>query len=126
MKPCIYCLEKQPDDQFNREHVIPEAFGKFEGNLVLECVCEACNTYFANTIDLKLARDSIEGIDRFWSGMKPAAEFKSLGPRSTTTVRFKEGAIHGGEGYAVANPNGTELRVFAFPNGLRHDYRPAA
>lgn len=29
MKLCIYCLEKKPDDQFNREHVVPEAFGKF-------------------------------------------------------------------------------------------------
>jgi len=32
---CIWCLETKPESAFNREHVIPEAFGKFENNLVL-------------------------------------------------------------------------------------------
>jgi hypothetical protein len=115
MRICIYCLERKPDEAFDREHVIPQAFGKFERNLVLDCVCKACNQYFANTIDLKFARDSIEGFDRFESGMKPASEFKSLGPNSTTIVKFAEGAIQGATGYTVANPDGPGLKVMAFP-----------
>ena len=35
MKRCIHCLAEKPDSSFNREHVLPEAFGTFEGNLVL-------------------------------------------------------------------------------------------
>jgi hypothetical protein len=115
VRVCIYCLNKKPDGSFNTEHVIPQAFGQFEGNLVLDCVCFECNDYFGRTIDLKFARDSIEGIDRIWSGIKPASEFKSLGRRSTTRVRFKEEAVYGAEGYPAANVDGPELRVMAFP-----------
>ena len=115
MRPCIYCLQKKPEGEFNAEHVVPQAFGKFEDNLVLDCVCSECNGYFGKTLDLKLARDSIEGIDRFWSGMKPVSEFKSMGPRSTTRARFKEGSIYGGEGYPAPNPSGPDLRILAFP-----------
>jgi hypothetical protein len=115
VRVCIYCLEKKPDEAFNAVHVVPQAFGQFEGNLVLGCVCTECNDYFGRTIDLKLARDSIEGIDRYWSGMKPVSEFKSLSARSTTSARFKEGSIYGEEGYPAANADGEDLRVMAFP-----------
>jgi hypothetical protein len=115
MRVCIYCLEKKPDEAFNADHVIPQAFGKFEGNLVLDCVCTDCNHYFGGTLDLKLARDSIEGIDRIWTGMKSASEFKSLGSKSTTRVRFKPGSVYGAEGYPAPNATGPDLRVMAFP-----------
>jgi len=115
-KVCIHCLDRKPDASFNAEHVIPQAFEKFEGNLVLDCVCVECNDYFGGTIDLKIARDSIEGIDRFWSKKRSTSEYKSLGARSTTVVRFSEGSIHGSMGYFAANPDGTELRVFPFPS----------
>jgi HNH endonuclease len=125
VRVCIYCLIKKPEDAFNREHVIPEAFGTFQGNLVLDCVCQDCNQHFGDTIDLKFARDSIEGIDRFWSGMKSPAEFKSFGHKSTTKVKFKDGAIQGGTGYAAANLEGQELKVFAFPQiGLQQPPGP--
>ena len=87
---CIYCLEKKPRGAFNREHVIPESFGKFQDNLVLECVCAACNALFAREHDLKLARDSVEGLDRFRWGLEAHAEYKSLGRRSTTRVEVME------------------------------------
>ena len=125
MRTCVYCLERKPDDAFDREHVIPQAFGTFERNLVLDCVCKDCNQYFANSIDRKFARDSAEALDRYWSGMKPTSEFKSLGPNSTTSVKFKDGAIQGGTGYAAANPDGPDLKVFAFPQiGLEQPPNP--
>ena len=69
MPKCLDCHEVKEADAFNREHVIPEAFGRFEENMVLKLVvCETCNTYFANHLELRLARDSIEGLDRYEHG----------------------------------------------------------
>jgi hypothetical protein len=115
MRVCIYCLDRKADDEFNREHVIPQAFSTFEDNLVLDCVCKNCNDYFANGIDLKFARDSIEGYSRYFAGLRPASEFKGLGPKSTTRVEFPEGSIQGRWGYNVPNPDGPELKVVARP-----------
>lgn len=30
MKKCIYCLTEKDEAEFDKEHVIPRAFGKFE------------------------------------------------------------------------------------------------
>jgi hypothetical protein len=113
---CIYCLEeKGPEDFHGREHVIPQAFGCVgTNNMVLKCVCDACNYEFGRTIDLKLARDSAEGLDRVNRGLKPASEYKSLGARSTSRVEFKEGPLAGGKGYHVPS-QGDGIGVRAFP-----------
>lgn len=60
MPQCIYC--KQADVQFNREHVIPEAFGTFGADtMILESqVCMPCNSKLGGRLDLVLARDSWE------------------------------------------------------------------
>lgn len=60
MPQCIYC--KQADARFNREHVIPEAFGTFGADtMVLEGqVCMPCNSTLGSRLDLVLARDSWE------------------------------------------------------------------
>ena len=60
MPRCIYC--KQVDVQFNREHVIPEAFGTFGADtMILEGqVCKPCNSTLGGRLDLVLARDSWE------------------------------------------------------------------
>jgi hypothetical protein len=34
MPKCIYCLRTDPPCGFNQEHVIPQALGKFEGDVV--------------------------------------------------------------------------------------------
>ncbi len=118
MPRCIYCLEDKPPAAFSgREHVIPQAFGTFDtDNLVLRCVCDDCNKHFGRTIDLKLARDSLEGIDRFRAGVRPAAEFKSMGGRSTTYVEVSGGSLAGAKGYHVADATNTgRLGIVAFP-----------
>ena len=113
---CIYCLEDKPLSDFNREHVIPEAFGKFEDNFVLTCVCQACNTLFSQTFELKLARDSMEGFERFSSGQKPATEFKTYGRRSTTSVTSAgEGPIKDAILYRVPGPDGNGLATTFAP-----------
>jgi hypothetical protein len=123
MRRCIYCLKDKKETAFNREHVVQQAFGVFDGdNLVLNCVCEACNQTLGDTIDLHLSRDSIEAFDRYAMGVKAPADYKSLGKRSQTRVEFdKDGPLAGAEGYFVAPPEGTDLGVTPKPRvGFRH------
>jgi hypothetical protein len=104
---CIYCLEDKPEAAFNREHVIPQAFGRFENNLVLDCVCKECNDFFAETLDLKLGRDSFEGFQRFRKGLISPARFKSLGKRSTSRVEVQEdGSMKGLLCVTTVGPDG--------------------
>jgi hypothetical protein len=71
---CIYCLKNLTVGSFKgREHVIPQAFGKFHPeNLVLhKMVCDECNTYLGKNVDRFLARDTLEGVERYRHGCKP-------------------------------------------------------
>lgn len=71
---CIYCTEDKPESSFKkREHVIPQAFGRFiPDNLVLKgCVCDDCNQVFGNEIELFFGRDTFESIERLRHGIKP-------------------------------------------------------
>ncbi len=106
LRVCIYCLERKPVSAFNREHVMHQAFGLFNCNLVLDCVCISCNDFFSGDIDLKFGRDSVEGFFRYLSGMKSTAEYKSLGRRSTTRVEFRDGDSVGAAGYLVPSKDG--------------------
>jgi hypothetical protein len=89
---CIYCLdEKECPEQFNREHVLPSAFGSFERALVLEkTVCSGCNAFFSGELELKFARDSIEGHARFAQGVRKASAFKPIGAGATSYVEVTE------------------------------------
>src|SRR4051812_46140999 len=79
VQTCIYCLRSSPEVTFNREHVLPEAFGKFKGALtLLREVCSGCNTFFSETLDLTLGRKSIEGLERYRWGVKPAQEIEKF------------------------------------------------
>ena len=124
-------VEKSAAD-FNRDHVIPEAFGLFEGTFVLACVCTACNQFFGDTVELKLARDSIEAHDRVRVGLKDARQFQALGKRSTTYVEFgTDSPAPGAHGYLVPPKEGPDLAVTVKPRvGFGHsadgpfDWRP--
>lgn len=66
MAICIYC--KLDNNCFEKaEHVIPQVFGKFvPNNFTLntrqdKIVCDNCNQYFGDTIELQFARNSYEG-----------------------------------------------------------------
>jgi hypothetical protein len=108
MPVCIYCMVEKAADALNRDHVIPQAFGMFDDNFVLtHAVCAECNKAFGDTVELKLARDSIEGHDRTRLGIKDATEFQSLGSRSTTYVEFGDDSpTPGARGYLIAPAEG--------------------
>lgn len=81
---------------FNREHVLPESFGKFRDNLVLhEVVCAQCNKYFGDTLDLALGRDSVEGLERYRWGVKPASDAEKF---RYSAVQLKSVGTPGFEG----------------------------
>jgi HNH endonuclease len=63
---CIYCKEDKPASAYKKvEHVIPQSFGKFINNFTLrQLVCDACNQFFGDRVELALARDTLEGQSR--------------------------------------------------------------
>lgn len=76
---CIYCKDAKHACEFHREHVLPEAFGKFKNALVLhDAVCKDCNQFFGNTLDVKLARGSLQGAVRYFRGIKPQVKFRNV------------------------------------------------
>ncbi len=92
---CIYCRKnKSKVDFLNREHVVPESFGLFQRNLVLhKKVCDECNSRFGKTLDIRLARDTYEGLQRYTVGIKKPNEFKNLGKRSKLMIKVDEGLL---------------------------------
>ena len=82
---CIYCRAESPPSVFNREHVLQEGFGRFRNALVLHgMVCKDCNDHFSRTIDLVLARDSFEGLERYRWGVKSPDEVRRFLHRNVT------------------------------------------
>ena len=93
---CIYCLEPKPAADFNREHVVPAAFGNFNSALVLgACVCESCNTYFGANLDLTLARGSDEGFQRYLWDSRPPEQIEQFKYDSVTFQYNGEGDYQG-------------------------------
>jgi hypothetical protein len=99
---CIYCLEDKPEDSFNKaEHVIPQSFGLCQDNFTLnqphnKTVCDDCNQYFGNNLEIDLGRDTVEGISRYEYGIQNPKDFKSLGKRSRLqNKKIAEGVLKG-------------------------------
>jgi hypothetical protein len=112
---CIYCSPNKPSlESHNREHVIPEAFGLFKNNLVLnEGVCSKCNGFFGRTIDRFLGRGSVEAVRRLDYRLKPPEE---AGDILKDRVRFALSADNQFNGLIMeyANEDG-ELVVLLVP-----------
>jgi hypothetical protein len=98
---CIYCVEDNPQSSFTKiEHVIPQSFGLFKNNFTLRnIVCDDCNKYFGDNLEIAMARDTFEGASRFAFNVKSADEFKSLGKRSRMKIKIAEGEFKGAYAY---------------------------
>jgi hypothetical protein len=94
---CIYCMnERDRTEVKGREHVLHRAFGSFKKSPTLDCVCDVCNGYFGETIDLHYARDSWEALLRLFHGIKPAHEVNELGrKRLSVTLGGDDPDWHG-------------------------------
>jgi hypothetical protein len=104
MKRCIHCAIDKDESAFNREDVLNQALGTFKNNLVIDCTCEDCNQLYGDTVDRKLARDTVEGFARFQVGTKKPAEFKTYGRNSTTRVEVEEAPLRGIEAPLATRP----------------------
>ncbi len=98
---CIYCLEDKPNNFFEKtEHVLSQSFGKFKNNLTLnKIVCDECNEYFGNNLEISLSRDTLEGMSRFEHKVKNKHEFKSPGKKSRINIKVDEGPFKGAYAY---------------------------
>jgi hypothetical protein len=112
MVECIYCRARTSASKFTRpEHVVPKAFGKFQKNLTVFCVCEECNQWFGNNIEVSFNRNSGEAVMRLLFGVKPSHEATDvLGDRIDITAgdgsRFR-----GGKSYFTQHADGSTLVV---------------
>lgn len=114
------------------EHVIPQSFGVFADNLTLnQHVCDDCNQYFGDNLEIELARDTVEGLSRFDHGVKQPNEFKSLGHRSRLTLKVSEGQFRGAIVYIEYSPNIYQLVIrpirqigFLHPQNNQYSYFP--
>jgi len=91
---CIYCLKDKSETEFSRrEHVMPQCYGAFTpDNLILyHIVCDECNQYFGNNIELYLGRDTVEGVQRYRHGIKPGKDPK----HKRLKFRIAEGELKG-------------------------------
>lgn len=67
---CIYCGDNNSDNFNTKEHVIMKCFGTFGTETpTIDCVCDACNSFFSKELDLIFSRNSLEGITRYNNGI---------------------------------------------------------
>lgn len=114
---CVYCRRTLPVAAFSRpDHVIPRAFGTFERNFTLiGCVCDECNQYFGDELEVELARDTFEGISRVRFKVKKASEFRGTKKAGRTTIRVAEGPFKGAFVYLEYSPETDETIVMPVP-----------
>lgn len=118
---CIYCLKKKEPNLFDKEHVIPESFGKFKPNnlTLINTVCKECNSYFGEKLELFLGRDSLEGILRYNLGLREVYDknIKRFGNKRITFQIDAEGKWKGVflELYSPAGDDKSRPEVRIFP-----------
>ena len=54
MKKCIICEKIKNEEEFNKEHIIPEFIG---GSLTINSVCKSCNSRLGKEIDSEILND---------------------------------------------------------------------
>lgn len=98
---CIYCQEAKPVSAYTKvEHVIPQSFGRFENNFTLRrLVCDVCNQFLGDKLEIALARDTLEGQSRADFGIKKAEEYRSPGRSSRIQFTRAEGPFKGARAF---------------------------
>jgi hypothetical protein len=106
-RACIYC--GATGVPFNRDHVIPEAFGTFHNNLVVTCVCAKCNQFFGDELELVLGRNSREAILRLHHGLKAPTGAHHLKYDNVKLTVGEAGPWRGAQIILAADLTGTKL-----------------
>ena len=87
------------------------AFGTFEQNWTLRCVCDDCNSLFSRDLELFLARDSIEAILRLRYGLKAPEAAKKLRNQRTVITIDQPGPWLGARAFLSPTLSGDELEI---------------
>lgn len=114
---CIYCLEDKPETSYKKvEHVIPQSFGLFKNNFTLiKIVCDDCNQYFGDNLEIALSRDTYEGHSRFEFNVKKAETFKTAGKKSRIIIRISDGIFKGAYVYREYSPDMNDIVLRPIP-----------
>ncbi len=123
MPRCVYCLNEKANEYFRKaEHVLPQSFGTFENNFTLRgTVCDECNQYFGNHLELALARDTFEGHSRFTYGVRDPEEFRPFGRSSRIIIKIFEGPLEGAYAYREYSPEAADVILRPLPQvGFRN------
>lgn len=113
MTTCTYC--RQVGKSFPREHVVPTAFGRFQDNLTLDCVCGACNAFFSRELELFLTRDSVEALLRVRYGLTVKGGRRKLGKSKLIIRVISLGDWHGARLVAERNDAGDAITAEPLP-----------
>jgi hypothetical protein len=81
----------------------------------LNTVCDVCNQYFGDTLELALARDSFEGQSRFTHGVRDPEEYKPFGRNSRIVFRIAEGDFAGAYAYREYSPEAADILLRPLP-----------
>lgn len=114
---CIYCQEEKSEEGFTRpEHVVPQSFGAFRNNLTLrQVVCNSCNQFFGDNLEIALARDTLEGHSRFAHGVREPTDFRPFGRNSRIVIRLTEGDLAGAYAYREYSSEVEEILLRPLP-----------
>ena len=118
-KTCMYCLLTEPARTFvGKDHVMPEAFGKFRESggfrITLEDVCDQCNNTFGGGIERALAHDSIEAFNRLRYGVRPIGSYNPARHLRSLSLTIASGASAGAAAKLLPD---TEQQRFRFEMG---------
>lgn len=110
---CIYCKKEKSEEEFNREHVVPQMMGRYTDGLVLSefQVCQECNSFFSKQIEDKISLDSYEALLRMKSGTKKMSDGRRL-RNSRLTLIGAEGLFKGLRFCPVSKPDTPERVAF--------------
>lgn len=124
---CIYCQEDKPTSAYKKvEHVIPQSFGRFENNFTLRrLVCDSCNQFLGDNLELDLARDTLEGSSRTQFGVRRPDEFRSVGRSSRLRYKLAEGPFKGAHAFLDYSPSEEKVVLKPLPQvGFRQKASP--
>lgn len=114
---CIYCQQSRPLSAFSKvEHVIPQSFGRFENNLTLiRTVCDSCNQFFGDNLELALARDTVEGQSRVDFGTQQAPQFRTFGKDSRIRAKLLVDPFKNAYVYRAYSPDDGKASSYPVP-----------
>ena len=118
MPRCIYCLRDKPQEDFNREHVVPRMFGTYGTNAPVlgnYQVCKECNSFFSTNFENVIGHDSIEALHRIMYG-KAGKEKVLRGKRMRSTIA--SGVLKGLSFNVVADETKPERCVADYPKRI--------